>query len=227
MREWRAKNRERAREISRAGNAKYIKAHPEKRAETLRKYKENTMAADLGGYRKRCTEAARKFREKHPDKIKAATQKRVERIRSDAEYRERINANHRAWYAKHVIENPEYLERKSEAAKRYAQAHPDKWREQRNAANARWRATHPTALRTLRRTKREKILDFFGGKCCLCGFSEPAALHMDHINGGGGKERKQGGGTIREQYNLITTNPDAARAKYQLLCANCHCRKGR
>ena len=29
------------------------------------------------------------------------------------------------------------------------------------------------------------------GKCMICGFTDPRALQIDHVNGGGAKERKE------------------------------------
>ena len=48
---------------------------------------------------------------------------------------------------------------------------------------------------------------------------------MDHIKGDGWKERKHQGGrgqSLNQRYREIMDNPDAAREKYQLLCANCN-----
>ena len=75
--------------------------------------------------------------------------------------------------------------------------------------------------------KRIEILEFLGGRCAHCGFDHPKALQVDHIQGGGNKERKKiaptsGGLTASVLWNLVMTNPE----KYQLLCANCNFIKG-
>lgn len=61
------------------------------------------------------------------------------------------------------------------------------------------------------------MLQKLGGKCRKCGFTDPRALQVDHINGDGARERR----TMNlHRFSIIvlrdTTN------KYQLLCANCN-----
>ena len=38
------------------------------------------------------------------------------------------------------------------------------------------------------RKKRINVVERLGNKCIVCGYSDPRALQIDHINGGGGKE---------------------------------------
>lgn len=190
MREWRANNRERAREISRAGSATYNETHRDRRLQSSQKYQARKKAEDPDGYRARVNAAARRH------------------------------------YAKRVATDPAYLARKIAANERWSAENLAKAKAARYAATEKWRKANPEHYRNRRRTKREQILAFFGGKCRLCGFAGQPALHLDHINGGGYRERKSGGGTIREQYRLVTSDPEAACAKYQLLCANCHFMKG-
>lgn len=75
--------------------------------------------------------------------------------------------------------------------------------------------------------KRREILEFLGGICVHCGFSDSRALQVDHIEGGGNKERKEvaprsGGPGASTLWNLVHASPE----KYQLLCANCNMIKG-
>lgn len=128
----------------------------------------------------------------------------------------------RASYARRA-ESPEYLARKQEAGGRYRARHPERAAEQRRAAVSRWQKANQ---RDIRRHKRLGVLAFLGGACMKCGFDKPPALQVDHINGGGRRERMAGGGTIFEQWNMARSDPDGLRAKYQLLCANCHALKG-
>lgn len=52
-------------------------------------------------------------------------------------------------------------------------------------------------------------------KCCRCGFTDVRALTIDHINGGGGKHRKEISHICRW---LVKNNfPDG----FQILCMNC------
>lgn len=66
---------------------------------------------------------------------------------------------------------------------------------------------------------RDEVLGLFKNKCNDCGETDKIVLQVDHINGGGTKERK----TINSlhRYRLVLKNPD----KYQILCANCNVRK--
>lgn len=65
---------------------------------------------------------------------------------------------------------------------------------------------------------RKKILFLLGGKCNKCGFSDERALQIDHINGDGYKERRQG--VARK--NTIINEIIIGKKRYQLLCANCN-----
>lgn len=67
------------------------------------------------------------------------------------------------------------------------------------------------------RKHRQDLIKIYGEKCCKCGFSDWRALQIDHINGGGGKERKECNSWRYKEKLLI-----GDREKYQLLCANCN-----
>ncbi len=69
-----------------------------------------------------------------------------------------------------------------------------------------------------KRKMRKNVLDFLGGKCIACGFSDYRALQIDHINGGGCREIRSFGRRLEEYYEHIKNNS----LKYQLLCANCN-----
>jgi hypothetical protein len=76
-------------------------------------------------------------------------------------------------------------------------------------------------LRELHRKRlmdaRIEVINLLGGKCVICGFSDIRALQIDHINGGGCKERNE----FREQYYIKIKKKILAGSKeYQLLCAN-------
>jgi hypothetical protein len=63
---------------------------------------------------------------------------------------------------------------------------------------------------------RSNALTILGGKCNRCGFDDRRALQIDHIIGGGTKERKHNPSAI---YRKIR---DGQTKGYQLLCANCN-----
>ena len=70
--------------------------------------------------------------------------------------------------------------------------------------------------RKLRYKRRQQALDFLGGKCATCGFSDWRALQIDHVNGGGTRESK--GRAQSQLFHDVYVHKD----KYQLLCANCN-----
>jgi hypothetical protein len=66
---------------------------------------------------------------------------------------------------------------------------------------------------------RNAIFDKFGNKCARCGFSDVRALQIDHINGGGGREKKM---LKNNNWALFQKVLADTTGKYQLLCANCN-----
>lgn len=59
------------------------------------------------------------------------------------------------------------------------------------------------------------MLLLLGGVCVRCGFDDPRALQIDHVNGNGCK-------TPFNNYNLAAKMIRALPGSYQLLCANCN-----
>jgi len=104
-------------------------------------------------------------------------------------------------------------ERKREYMRNYYQLNHDKLRE-----------NEKLYLREYRRKLRSQIEIALGSKCKSCGFSDPRALQIDHINGGGHKERLTLGSTslLRKCIRLMQNSPDIFFSNYQLLCANCN-----
>ena len=67
---------------------------------------------------------------------------------------------------------------------------------------------------------RKKLINLMGGKCVRCGFCDERALQIDHINGGGYKERK---GSSSQNFNRRAIRSiESKEGKFQLLCANCN-----
>lgn len=65
-----------------------------------------------------------------------------------------------------------------------------------------------------------KVLELFGTICKNCGFSDPRALQLDHINGTSKKfhDNKRGGYSL---YYAILLGKEPLK-DYQCLCANCN-----
>lgn len=66
---------------------------------------------------------------------------------------------------------------------------------------------------------KRQIFDMFKNKCKGCGEKDPLVLQVDHINGGGSKQRRKMNALDRCKHVL------RYREQYQLLCANCNTRK--
>lgn len=70
-------------------------------------------------------------------------------------------------------------------------------------------------------TPRKEIIKLLGGKCTRCGFSDFRVLQIDHVKGGGNKERKKIEST-RTYYPYVLEKIKNGSLDYQVLCANCN-----
>jgi len=68
--------------------------------------------------------------------------------------------------------------------------------------------------------QRVDLIKFLGGFCEDCGFDDIRALQLDHINGGGCQEYKNG--RNNEMYRYYNKHRFEAMQKFQVLCANCN-----
>ena len=69
-----------------------------------------------------------------------------------------------------------------------------------------------------RQAVKDAVFAAYGGyRCVCCGETEPLFLTLDHINGGGGKERRESG---RELYRHILKT--GIRSDLRVLCNNCN-----
>ena len=109
------------------------------------------------------------------------------------------NENKKAWNKKWYQNNKEKVYSQS---RKYKSEHRERIRELSNLSG---------------KKKRKEILNFLGGKCVRCGFSDWRVLQIDHINGGGVKEHKKISNTSTF-YKTVKTHKE----KYQVLCANCN-----
>jgi hypothetical protein len=64
---------------------------------------------------------------------------------------------------------------------------------------------------------RIEVYRNLGDRCANCGFKDPRALQIDHINGGGHREAR----AIRV-LGIYRKIRDGDTEGYQLLCANCN-----
>jgi hypothetical protein len=70
---------------------------------------------------------------------------------------------------------------------------------------------------------RTKAIVALGGRCVKCGYdADSRALELDHINGGGGREYREGGGFSGYYRRLKLVAEGERGGEIQLLCANCN-----
>lgn len=132
-------------------------------------------------------------------------------------------------------------EKQREAARRYYYKHHEKVKARKRAWNyehkekiavirERWKHDNPEKLKSMvlksfhkyRDSMRKGILQMLGNKCKNCGNSNKIVLQIDHVNGGGGKERLIYGGNSTNYYKHILKELKSGSKEYQLLCANCN-----
>src|SRR5262249_34066577 len=69
------------------------------------------------------------------------------------------------------------------------------------------------------RKLRDEVLDRYGGCCACCGESCKDFLTIDHINGGGSRERR----TFKKGYSwYLYLRKAELRADLRVFCANCN-----
>lgn len=103
-------------------------------------------------------------------------------------------------------------------------AYRDRNKERLNAESRDYRnknlETQRRRVRECLQNIREKIVKLLGSKCVICGFSDPRALEIDHINNNGNEERKIF--STYGYYKHILDQIKVGSKDYQLLCSNCN-----
>lgn len=89
--------------------------------------------------------------------------------------------------------------------------------------SARYHSTPRTRARNRRghQRQREKTIAGMGGSCVRCGFDDLRALQIDHVAGGGVKDRATRGNYSRFLKDALQSFVRGEN-KYQILCANCN-----
>jgi|SRR5579859_8012881 len=88
------------------------------------------------------------------------------------------------------------------------------------------RSCHQQKVSDRNRDRRFKILEKLGNECQCCRVKEPKILSIDHIYGGGHKERREIGKWSKYIKKLFTTPKEELLLTYQCLCFNCNYTKG-
>ena len=79
-----------------------------------------------------------------------------------------------------------------------------------------------------KKKQRMRALRALGGLCVRCGFSDPRALEIDHVNGDGDVDGPcHGNGGRRTWLYCKIANGMVDRSRFQVLCSNCHSIKTR
>jgi hypothetical protein len=108
--------------------------------------------------------------------------------------------------------------------------------EQERDSSRKWRKTHHSKMlengRVYMKRERDKLLNLLGNKCAnpydlphYSWMEEPKMLHIDHINGGGNKERKSLNTSSSGYYRFVIRKILSGSKEYQLLCPACNWRK--
>jgi hypothetical protein len=177
---------------------KYYQENREKKHEYNKKYHQEN--------KEKRHEYDKKYRQENKEKKyeynKKYCQENIERVHEyrskyHQENREKMCENHKKYYQKNI-------ELCREKGNKYNQENREKIFEKNN-------------------NLRKLIIKKMGEKCVKCGFNDYRALQIDHINGGGGKERKLGRNNQGKVYRtILLSSMEEIKNKYQLLCANCN-----
>ena len=131
-----------------------------------------------------------------------------------------VNGNKNRLGAKHSVESllkmqkvrGEYWRRKKgEEYRPFDRKEYNKW----------YRNNNLLKQRDYLRNERMAVVEALGRKCVDCGFEDVRALQIDHVGGGGSKERKERPykGSFHKHVLRSFLNNEK---RYQLLCANCN-----
>jgi hypothetical protein len=98
----------------------------------------------------------------------------------------------------------------------------------KNIYQTAWHRKDPERVKTARINAaryraqlRAEVVSAYGGKCSCCGESRIVFLVLDHIYGGGNKQRKSLGGDSNGMYRFVKKS-GFPKDTYRILCANCN-----
>lgn len=125
--------------------------------------------------------------------------------------KEKAYAASRAWRMKNKEKMREYY-------REYYKKHREQYIETEQRRYKKHRVKRLAAARDRAKKRRLVIINAYGGKCACCGESASEFLSIDHVNGGGYKERKSRG--MHSFYlSIIKRN---FPKDYRILCHNCN-----
>ena len=92
-------------------------------------------------------------------------------------------------------------------------------------SNVYYRDNREHILERLRRVAVEVKLEMiaeYGGRCACCGETQMEFLALDHIQGGGNKDREETQGRGGTPYYKMLKRQGWPKGKHQILCHNCN-----
>lgn len=115
------------------------------------------------------------------------------------ERRAKQRASYKKWYER----NKESARKKKAAVMRRLRAEsPEKYAAQSRKA---------------KRRLRERLLEMYGARCSLCGFSDARALTLDHVRNNGAEERRE----LGERGVYLRALDGGNSDDYRIICMNC------
>ncbi len=119
----------------------------------------------------------------------------------------------------------EHRERCRAIQKKYEESHREQNREHDRKYYIENRDRISETHRAYQKRIRDEVFNAYGGFCCVCcGETTPEFLAIDHVNGGGNKQRKNGIGGGAGLYRWLRNN--GYPPNFQVLCHNCNMAKG-
>jgi hypothetical protein len=173
--------------------ARYYERHREKAIEaTLRSRRKDSSA-----YQR----AQDKFKEAHPDYFE----------KKSAEYYETHKEERKYFRKKRYHEDPE--SQRTYAREYYAENREELLAKQKTNQNRK------EYYRRYYRELKERVIAAYGGKCECCSDSHFEFLTIDHIDGGGTKDRAKNAGA---GFYARLEKQGFPKGPYRLLCMNCN-----
>jgi len=127
----------------------------------------------------------------------------------------------------------EYYQKNKDKWEKYKKNHREKYPDYKNREKENRKAWYDENKREIsrnnkikRREAKLKIVRAYGNKCSCCGEEKLEFLTLDHINGGGKKERKKMGNSNDALGLYLHLIKNDYPKGYQILCFNCNIGKG-
>lgn len=149
----------------------------------------------------------------------------------DKQYREAHKEESREYHREYRLNNREHLRKlnkkyreKNKArlrVKKHKRYEKIKNTEEYKKKRRDWQRKNPHYGAKLTARLRREVLIKLGGKCASCEITDLRVLQIDHVNGGGTKERKHLGNDMLYR-KILRMDDSEIIGNYQLLCANCN-----